>query len=111
MAAGNAYVVYPLDTVHHEMDGVICSHSVYKSVWSPVISRSTLVLEKEPASKFIWWIYSGSDKGFSDSGPDSVGIFIHTSCGNLLHDGYVVHYSASVILLWEGGKQTLRSSM
>ena len=40
MAAGDAYVVYPLDTVHQEMDSVNCSHSVYKSVWSPVISMS-----------------------------------------------------------------------
>ena len=34
MAAGNVGIVYPLDT---EMDGMVCSHHVYKSVWSPVI--------------------------------------------------------------------------
>ena len=51
MAAGDAYVVYPLDTVHQEMDSVNCSHSVYKSVWSPVISR--IVLEKSlPANLY-----------------------------------------------------------
>ena len=37
MAAGDARVADPLDTVHHEMDSVVCGHRVYKSVWSPVI--------------------------------------------------------------------------
>ena len=35
--AGDARVADPLDTVHHEMDSVVCCRHVYKSVWSPVI--------------------------------------------------------------------------
>ena len=50
MAAGNAYVADPLDTVHHEMDSVVRSHHVYKFVRSTVI-REQLVLEKEPADQ------------------------------------------------------------
>ena len=37
-----------VDTVHHEIDSVVCSHSV--SAWLPVIGQQ-LVLEKEPASQ------------------------------------------------------------
>ena len=37
-----------VDTVHHEIDSVVCSHRV--SVWLPVIGLQ-LVLEKEPASQ------------------------------------------------------------
>ena len=47
MEAGDACVADQLDTVHHEVDCVVCSHHVYKSVWPPVIEQ--LVLEKEPA--------------------------------------------------------------
>ena len=48
MAAGDIRVADPVDTsVHHEMDDVVRSHHVYKSVWSPVIEQ--LILEKEPA--------------------------------------------------------------
>ena len=36
MAAGDD-VADPLDSVHHEMDSVVCGCHVYKSVWSPVI--------------------------------------------------------------------------
>ena len=35
MATGDARVVDPLDTVHHEMGSVVRSHHAYKSVWSP----------------------------------------------------------------------------
>ena len=30
MAAGDAHVADPLDTVHHEMANVVCGHRVYK---------------------------------------------------------------------------------
>ena len=50
MAADNARVVDQLDTVHHEMDSVFCSHHVYKSVWSLVIGEQ-LVLEKNPVGQ------------------------------------------------------------
>ena len=50
MAAGDIRAADPVDTVHHEMDSVVRSHSFYKSVWLPVIEQ--LVLEKEPASQF-----------------------------------------------------------
>ena len=49
MAAVDTCVAHPLDTVHHEMDSMVHSHHVYKSVWLPVIGER-LVLEKEPAS-------------------------------------------------------------
>ena len=49
MAAGNTCVADPIDAVHHEMDSVVCSHCVYKSMWSAV--KEQLVLDKEPASK------------------------------------------------------------
>ena len=39
MAAGHVCVADPLDNVHHEMDRVVCSQCVYKSVWSPVIGE------------------------------------------------------------------------
>ena len=45
----------PIDTLHHEMDGVVHSHYVYKSVWSPVTGEQ-LVLKKvfatNPKDKF-----------------------------------------------------------
>ena len=50
MAADDACVADLVDTVHHEMDSVVCGHHVYKSVWSPVIGEQ-LVLEKEPVSQ------------------------------------------------------------
>ena len=105
MSAGNARVAYPLDIVHHEMENVVCSHHIYKSVWSPVIEQ--LILEKEPAGQSTWWIYSGSDKGFSDSGPHSVGKFIHRSHGILLHEGVLSSAAQhlSLLLLGEGGKE------
>ena len=40
----------PVDTVYHEMDSIVCSHHVYKSVWLSVIGEQ-LVLEKEPAGQ------------------------------------------------------------
>ena len=78
MAAGDAYVVYPLDTVHHEMDSVNCSHSVYKSVWSPVISRSTSRPRKRACQQIYTMNLQCSNNGFSDSGLDSVGIRIYS---------------------------------
>ena len=36
MAAGDTHVEDPVDTVHYEMESVVHSHHVYKSVWSPV---------------------------------------------------------------------------
>ena len=50
MAAGNTHVADPVDTVHHKKDSAVCSHSVYKSVWSPVKGEQ-LVLEKELAGQ------------------------------------------------------------
>ena len=32
MAAGDTHVTNPVDTIHHEMDSVVCSHCVYKPV-------------------------------------------------------------------------------
>ena len=49
MAAGDTCVADQLDTMHHKMDSVVCSHRGYKSVWSPVIE---LVLDKEPAGQY-----------------------------------------------------------
>ena len=43
MAAGNTHVADPVDTVHHEMDSTICSHCVYKTVWSPVIGEHLIL--------------------------------------------------------------------
>ena len=80
IAADNAYVADLLDTVHHEMDSMVCSHHVYKSVWFSVIGEQ-LVPEKEPANQSTRWICSGCDKGFSDSVPHYVEKFIHTSRG------------------------------
>ena len=50
-------VTDPVDTIHHEMDSVVCSHCVYKPVWSPVIGEQ-LGLEKEPVSQSTWWFCS-----------------------------------------------------
>ena len=49
MGAGDTLVADPVDAAHHEMDNMVRSHHVYKSVWSPVIEQ--LVLEKEPAGQ------------------------------------------------------------
>ena len=54
-------------------------------MWLSVIEQ--LISEKEPASQSTRQICSGSDKGFSDSGPLSVGKIIHRSHGILLHEG------------------------
>ena len=51
MATGDTLVVDLVVTVHHEMDSIIRSHHVYKSVQSPVIGEQ-LLLEKEPAGQF-----------------------------------------------------------
>ena len=42
MAADNTGVADPLDTVQHKMGGVVCSHHVYKSVWSPVLGEQLI---------------------------------------------------------------------
>ena len=42
MAADNAGVADPLDTVQHKMGSVVCSHHVYKSVWSPVLGEKLI---------------------------------------------------------------------
>ena len=49
MAAGDAHVAGLLDTVHHEMDNVVCGHYVYKLVWLLIIGEQ-LILEKELAN-------------------------------------------------------------
>ena len=49
MEAGDACVADSLDTVHHEMHSMVCSHHVYKSIWLPIIEQ--LILEKEPAGQ------------------------------------------------------------
>ena len=50
MEAGHACVADPLNTAQHEMDSVVHSHHVYKSVWSPVIEEQ-LIMEKEPVGQ------------------------------------------------------------
>ena len=90
----------PLDTVDHEIDSIARGHHVYKSVWLPVIVEQ-LILEKEPASQSIWWSYSDSDKGFSDSGPHFVWKFIHRSSGILLHDGALSSAIRHLSYYWE----------
>ena len=49
MTVGEACIADLLDIVHHDTDSVVCSHHVYKPVWSPVIEQ--LVLEKEPVNQ------------------------------------------------------------
>ena len=46
MEAGDIHVANPLDTVHHEMDGMACNHHIYESVQLPVIGEQ-LIIEKE----------------------------------------------------------------
>ena len=59
MAAEDACVLDPLDTMHLEMNSMpVYSHHIYKSVRSLVIEQ--LVLEKEPDSRSTRWICSGS---------------------------------------------------
>ena len=41
MAAGDARAAGPLDTVHHEMDIIVYSHHVYKSVHVITSNRKT----------------------------------------------------------------------
>ena len=81
---------------------LISSHkvNVYKSVW-PLVIKEQLVLEKVPAGQSTWWICSGSDKGFSDRRPHSLGKIIHRWYGILLYKGAL----SSVILPGEGGKK------
>ena len=49
MTAGDTHIADLLDTVHHEMDSMVCGHHVYNSVWSPVIGKQ-LVLNKKPVN-------------------------------------------------------------
>ena len=90
MVAGNTCVADPVDTVHHKMNSKVRSNHVYKSVWSPVIGEQ-LILEKKPAGQSTQWICSGSDNGFSDSWPHSV--------GNLFTDHMVLYYTKGCRLL------------
>ena len=96
MAGEDTCVADLLNIVHHEMDSMF---------QSPVIEQ--LILEKELTGQFTQWICSGSDKGFSDSRLHSIGKIIHRSCGISYMKGFII----SVILLGEGGKKRLRSSM
>ena len=80
MAADDACVADPLDTVHHEIDSVIHNYHV------PVIGEQ-IILEKEPAGQSTWWICSGSDKEFSDNRLHSIRKIIHRSRGILFHEG------------------------
>ena len=112
MTACDAHVLNSLDTVHHEVVNLFWSHHEYKSVWLPVIGEQ-LILEKEPAGQSTQWICSGSDKGFSDSGPNSVGKFIYRSHGILLHEGALLSavLHLSYYYIGEGGKEKLISTM
>ena len=59
VAAGDACVLDPLDTMHHEVNSILVhSHHVYKSVRSLVVEQP--VLEKEPDGQSTQWICSGS---------------------------------------------------
>ena len=48
MEAGDIHVTDPLDTVHREMDGMVCSRHVYDSVQSPVIGEQLMEKESRP---------------------------------------------------------------
>ena len=43
MAAGDTHVEDPLDTVHHEIDNMVHSRHVYKSVWSTIIGEQVIL--------------------------------------------------------------------
>ena len=43
MAAGDTHVADPLDTVYHEIDSMVHSHHVYKSVWLPIIGEQVIL--------------------------------------------------------------------
>ena len=45
MIPGHVCAADPIDTLHYEKDGVVHSHYVYKSLWSPVTGEQ-LVLKK-----------------------------------------------------------------
>ena len=47
MAAGDTHVLDSLDTVHHEMDSVGCSHHVYKSQCEVASNRRTTLPGEE----------------------------------------------------------------
>ena len=72
MESGDACVADLLDSVHYEMNGMVRSHHVYKSVQSPVITEQ-LILKKEPICQSTGRICSGNDKGLLDTGQHSVG--------------------------------------
>ena len=98
MVTGNTHVAHLLDTVHHEMDSVVCSHHVYIFMWSPIIEQLILKrsLPANPHDKF-----GVAVKLLSDTGPHSVRKIIQRSCGILLHERALL----SVILLGEGCKE------
>ena len=50
MAAGDAHVAHPLDTVHHEMDSMVHSHHAYKSVWLPIRGEQLILERSLPAN-------------------------------------------------------------
>ena len=85
MAAGDIHVADLLDT---EMDSVIRSHCIYKSMWLPLMGEQ-LVLEKEPASQST--LCSGNDNEFLHSGPHSIRKIIHRSHGIFTQMGSVIH--------------------
>ena len=63
MAAGDASIAGPLDTVYHEMDRVVHSHYVYKSVWLPVIGEQLVLgrnLLANPHDEFAVAVKKGS---------------------------------------------------
>ena len=43
MAAGDTHIADPLDTMHHEIDSMVHSHHVYKSVWSTIIGEQVIL--------------------------------------------------------------------
>ena len=100
MIPGHVCAADPIDTLHHEKDGVVYSHYVYKSLWSPVTGEQ-LVLKKvfaiNPEDEFAVAVIKNSQRLGSILSEKN----IHRSIGTLLHERVLW----SVILLKKREKE------
>ena len=50
MTTGDTHIADPLDTMHHEIDSMVHSHHVYKSVWSTIIGEQVILRRRLTAN-------------------------------------------------------------
>ena len=103
-----------LDTVRHEMDNVWAQFAVnvFINICVVVSNRTSHPIEGAlPANPYDVFAIHGSNKQFSDNWPHSIEILFIYHVALYYTKGSVVCCQMSVILLGEGGKERLSSTI